>query len=383
MKSDQKNILQVVPAMQEGGVERGTLEMAHYIKSQNWGSFVASHGGRWVEDLEKFGVKHVKLPLHKRNPLTIILNGFRLARLVRAYEIDLLHTRSRAPAWSCLIASKLTKTTLLTSFHGTHKIQNKAKWLYNSVMTKGVYTIANSEFIRNHLKENYFLSDEKIITVARGFDTTLFNPDLYSDKDRCQFFKEHHLDLDTPVILMPGRLTRWKGQQFLLDTLAQMKDEKWQLLIVGGASKKKAYLAELEAQVKTLGLEDRCQFLGSRNDMPLLYYICDIMVSCSLIPEAFGRTAIEASAMKKPVVATNHGGYLETIKDTETGFLVTPYDTESMAKKLRTLLQQRDLRQQMGDKGHAWVHNTFTTEKMCAGEFAVYKKIFSSKINDK
>lgn len=376
MKNTKYKILQVVPAMQEGGVERGTLEMALYIKKQGWESQVASHGGRWVKPIQEAGCQHLKLPLHRRDPISILYNGLRLAAYIKAEKPDIIHTRSRAPAWACRLACKLTGTTLLTSFHGTHKIQNKAKWLYNSVMVSGIRTIANSEFIKDHITNNYGLPADKIDMAPRGFDEELFDRTKYSDADICQFFEENDIPQSAPTILMPGRLTRWKGQDVFLKALSYIKEENWTAVIAGGAGKKKqAYMDELKDLAKELGIAGKCHFIGSRDDMPLVYAACDIMVTASSEPEAFGRTAVEAQAMAKPVIATAHGGSLETVKDEETGFLIPPKDSESMAKKLRLLLQDATLRQQMGDKAYAWVHNNFTTEKMCKAEFDVYNRI--------
>jgi glycosyltransferase involved in cell wall biosynthesis len=375
----QRNILQVTAALQEGGVERGTVEMAAYTQAQGYNSFVASFGGRMESDLVSSGSTHYKLPLHKRNPFYIIYNGFKLASFIKRNDIDLVHARSRAPAWAAVLACKLTGVPYVTTFHGTHKIQNRAKKLYNSSMVRGLRVIAISQFIKDHIIHNYGIEADKIDIAHRGINPDNFNPDRFS-ADEIKM-KRAELNLGNKfVITLPGRLTRWKGQVEFIEALASMKDDDtWHGLLVGGYSKKKTYYQELKLLVFKYGLENRITFAGSQKDVAVYYALSNLIVSASNEPEAFGRVAIEGGAMRKCVVATAHGGSLETVKDNETGYLVPPLDVQSMAKILRRVLKDKGKTKLMGENGYTWVQNTFTVERMCHSEWVAYIKILGEE----
>ena len=376
VKGNKTVVLQVVAAMEQGGVEQGTLDMAQYIREQGWVSMVASKGGSMVTKLQAAGVKHISLPLKNRNPFAILYNAYYLAKIVRQYKVDILHARSRGPAWAALIASKITKAPLITSFHGTHKIQNKLKWLYNNVMTKGVFTIANSRFIWEHIIHYYHLPVEKLRIAERGINPNFFNKENISIKEMNALRKKWGLN-DDPVILMPGRLTPWKGQSVFIKALSEIQDIPWNALVVGGADKKKRYEKELKAEAKKYGLEKRIIFTGGQSPLTLYYAIANIVVSASIEPEAFGRIAIEAGAMGVPVIATAHGGSLETIKDKETGYLVPVNDSTAMAKILLELIQDHEKQTAIGAKASNWIRNNFTVDKMCKKEFGVYTEVLN------
>lgn len=373
------NILQVTAALHEGGVERGTVEMAAFIKMQRCGSFVASAGGRMEVDLVESGSVHVKLPLHKRNPLYIIYSGFKLASYIKEQKIDLVHARSRAPAWAVCIACKLTSTPFVTTFHGTHKIQNRFKKLYNSSMVRGLRVIAISHFIKEHVIHNYGIKAENIDIAHRGINPDTFKPSLYNTED-IQAKKQSLSIEDKFIITLPGRLTRWKGQMEFIESLSAIKDDNsWHALLVGGYGKKKAYYEELKELTAKHGLEDRLTFAGSQKDVAIYYALSDVIVSASNEPEAFGRVAIEGGAMKKCVVATAHGGSLETVENFKTGYHIKPFDPEGMAKILRRVLEDKLETRRMGENAYTWVQNTFTVESMCRSEWSAYIKIWGKK----
>ena len=370
-------ILQVTAALDQGGVERGTVEMAAFIVSQGAQSFVASQGGRLVKDLEAGGTKHFLLPLASRNPLTIIYSAWQLRKIICREKIDLLHARSRAPAWATFFAGKLTGVKMVTTFHGTHRIQNRVKKWYNSVMVSGVRVIAISRFIKDHILQNY-ISNEAVIDVApRGFDPAVFDPDLISEKQQQALKKQLGLTARTAVISLPGRLTRWKGQILFLEALAQLKELEWQALLIGGGGNKTAYVNELKMVMEKLGIGDRVVFVGDQEDIVPYYAISDLIVSASTEPEAFGRVAVEAQAMAKPIIASAHGGSLETVRDGETGWLFVNGDVTDLAAKLRNALSENVDLVRIGLSGRQWVEENYTTDKMCQAEWASYSRVLN------
>ncbi len=368
-------ILQITAALEQGGVERGTVEMAAFIVSQGGQSFVASQGGRMVKELEEGGTRHFLLPLASRNPLTILYSAWQLRKIIRREKIDLLHARSRAPAWAAYFAGKMTGVKMVTTFHGTHRIQNSVKKWYNSVMVRGVRVIAISQFIKNHILQNYIANEDVIDVAPRGFNPTLFDPGLISAGQRQALKQQLGLAAGIAVVSLPGRLTRWKGQILFLEALAQIKDLKWQALLIGGGGTKTAYIKELKMRVEKLGIADRVLFVGSQEDIVPYYAISDLVVSASTEPEAFGRVAVEAQAMAKPIIASAHGGSLETVKDGETGWLFNNGDSADLADKLRIALSGDVDLTRVGISGRQWVAENYTIDKMCQGEWNAYLKV--------
>ena len=376
MISTPLKILQVTAALSEGGVERGTLEMASYTIDQGAQSYVASSGGKLVPALEKSGAVHFTLPLHRRNPFAILYSSIMLVKIIRKHQIDLIHARSRAPAWAALLASKITSTSFVTTFHGTHKIQNKLKQLYNSSMVRGERVIAISEFIKAHVVDKYGVSPSTIDIAPRGVDVELFSPQKIAAKDKSNLRDSLNIKDDALLITLPGRLTRWKGQTVFLEALATIKDlPDWVAMFVGGSGKKLAYEHELKKLCKQFGLEERVVFAGSQMNMPLYYAISDIVVSASTEPEAFGRVAVEAQAMQKPVIASAHGGSLETVLEGETGWLTPPNNSECLSDVIRNALLEPDCLERMGLNGRKWVTDNFTVRQTCEAEWNAYETI--------
>lgn len=376
MMSQPLKILQVVAGLHEGGVERGTLEMSEHILGTGAESYVASSGGRLVSDLEEKGARHFLLSLDRRTPWAIVKNAFALAAIIRRCDIDLVHARSRAPAWATLLACKATNVPFLTTFHGTHKIQTSFKRFYNSSMVRGERVVAISQFIRAHVIENYAVPPEKIDVAPRGFSPAEFNPDAISLQQVAQLRGSLGIGESDLAVSLPGRLTPWKGQVEFLASLARLTDlPGWKALLIGGAGKKLAYERKLRNLCKEYGLEDRVIFVGSQKNMVLYYAASDLVVSASIEPEAFGRVAVEAQAMAKPVIATAHGGSLETVVDGETGWLVPPADREAMTALLREILSGKYRLDKLGLRGRAWVLENFTTDKTCRAEWGAYRKV--------
>jgi glycosyltransferase involved in cell wall biosynthesis len=365
-------ILQVIPALNQGGVEQGTLETSNYIVNQGWQSIVVSNGGKMVEKLVAEGSTHIKLPLHKRNPLHIFFNTFMLIKIINSEKPDIVHARSRAPAWSAYFACKFTKTPFLTSFHGTHGTQNWFKIFYNRIMLKGIHVIANSNFIKNHIIEIYKEPAERITVVQRGFDQTRFNPKTVNEKE---IFQKYDTNKKTPIILMPGRFTRWKGQDTLLKALPLLKTQKYVVLLVGSSNKQSNYTNELKELSENKNIAGRVIFCGTQSELAPYYKAATLTISASAKPEAFGRVAVESQAMSTPIIATAHGGSLETVKDNETGWLIPPSDPKAMALTIDNALKNPKTLASISKNAYNWAHAQFTIDKMCQGEFKIYEDL--------
>jgi glycosyltransferase involved in cell wall biosynthesis len=368
-------ILQVGAGMDQGGVEQGTLEMARHIVGERWRSLVASGGGRLVDPLLRTGAEHLELPLTSRDPFHIVQNALKLQKIILENGVSLVHARSRAPAWSALLACRLTNTPFITTFHGTYGTRGFGKKLYNSSMLRGQRIIAISDFIKQHILATYTVPEDKIRVVPRGFDPARFAPERITAKQMEDLWELWDVPSLTPVILMPGRLTRWKGQEVFLRALAKIEALSWKAVIVGGEGRKDAYLQRLRFLVQELGIERRVVFAGSMDDMGPVYAASDVVVSASIEPEAFGRIAVEAQAMGRPVIATAHGGSLETIKSGETGWLVRPNDPDKLALAMADAITDMPRLKRMGEAGKTWTRQSYTLTRMCMGEFEVYRDV--------
>ncbi len=381
-------VLQVLPALKDGGVESSAIEMASYIKKQGWQPLVASAGGPKVGYLSAQGIPHLTLPLASKAPWIILGNTFRLARIIRQHKVGLVHARSRAPAWSAYLASRLTGVPYVATFHGTYGLSGGwLKHFYNSVMVRGPRVIANSQFIRQHILDNYAVEPAHIHVATRGVDPTHWDPSLFAKTDIAATRKEIDVETGVPLLMMVGRITRWKGHDLVLKALAEVSDLPWVLAIAGGADKDSAYASQLRTLAEGLGLTSRIRWLGSRTDIPRLLAAGQLALSGSTRPEAFGRVAIEAMAMGIPVVATGHGGSLETIIDGTTGWLVSPqasasvgleaFAPQAFAQKLRGALQNPSRLASMGQAARAHVLRSFTVEQCCAAEMQAYKAVLA------
>ncbi len=377
-------VLQVLPALESGGVERGTVDMAAALSRAGWTSIVASAGGPMVHEVERAGAQHVTLRLDAKTPLALHKNAGLLTALMYDHKVDIIHARSRAPAWSALLAARRSRAHFVTTFHGTYGTGNAIKRFYNSVMTKGQRVIAISDFIAEHVRQTYGVEDQRLVTIPRGIDTHIFNPAGVSAERIIQLAKAWRLTDGLtdglPVVMLPGRLTRWKGQTVLIDALAALRREDVRCLLVGSDRGRTGYRRELERTIESRGLASTVHIVDDCRDMPAAYMLADVVVSASTDPEAFGRVAAEAQAMGRPVVATDHGGARETVMLGKTGWLVAAGDAAALARAINEALAlDAPARERIATAGRAHVCANFTVTKMCAETLEIYRGVLAAR----
>lgn len=370
-------ILQVLPRLETGGVERGTIDVALAIKAAGWTPLVASEGGRLVRELERAGIEHITLPLATKKPWEISRNAKVLEALIAERGISLVHARSRAPAWSAMRAARAAGVPFVTTFHGTYSLGMMGlKRRYNAVMTKGDRVIAISEFIRRHIQNNYDVDQGIVRTIPRGVDLSLFDPARVSAERIIQVAQRWRLPDDLPVILLPGRLTRWKGQLLLIEALSMVKDIPFRCVLVGSDQGRTAYREELEAAIDRFGLRASVQVEDDCKDMPAAYMASDIVVSASTEPEAFGRVPAEGMAMSRLVIVPDHGGATEIVRHGVTGWHFANRHPGSLAEMLRGALKATAAeRAVLGQRGRAVVEERFSRDAMCAATLDVYREL--------
>jgi len=371
-------VLQVLPALVAGGVERGTVEIATALHDAGWTPLVASAGGPMQYEIERVGATHFMLPLGSKNPLTMYRNVQRLAALVETHGIDILHARSRAPAWSAFYASRRSHCHFVTTFHGTYSAGNWAKRYYNAIMTKGERAIAISEFIAGEMRRTYGVDPGKLRVIPRGVRMDFFNPDQVSPERIIQLARQWQLSDDVPVILLPGRLTRWKGQPVLIEALATLGRRDIQCRLVGSDHGRPGYRKELEKLIVDRGLSNIIKIMDHCKDMPAAYMLADVVVSASTDPEAFGRVVTEAQAMGRPVIATDHGAAQETVSLGETGWLTPPGDSKRLAEALSWALELKpEARNHLAAKARAQIVQRYSNAAMCKATIDVYREVLA------
>ncbi len=374
-------ILQVVPALGTGGgVERGTIEIAQAIVAAGGRAVVASAGGVRAHELKRVGAEHIELPVHSKNPLVMYANAGRLAQVIKAEKVDIVHARSRAPAWSAYYAAQRTGVPFMTTFHGTYTAGNALKRYYNSVMTRGERVIAISRFIGGHVHQNYGVSPGKIRIIHRGVNLDRFDPAKVTAERVAMLANQWRLGDGLPVIMLPGRLTRWKGQTVFIEAARRLRRRDIRCLLVGSDQGRKEYRQELENMVHENDLGDIVRIVDHCDDMPAAYMLTDVVVSASTDPEAFGRIVVEAQALGRPVVASDHGGARETVIDGETGWLYEPGDADALTEALaRVLSLTKETRAALAAKAIRNVRENFSQAIMCAKTLDVYNEVLKGK----
>ncbi len=374
-------VLQVLPSLVTGGVERGTIDVAAALAEAGWTALVASSGGHMQRELDRAGVKHIQLPVHSKNPWVMRANIGRLEQVIAENGVDIVHARSRAPAWSAFLAAQRAGVHFLTTFHGTYTLGPMGlKKRYNAIMTQGEQVIAISHFIADHIQATYRVDPGRIRVIHRGIDLDKFDPGRVSQERIIQLAQKWRLPDGCPVIMLPGRLTRWKGQRVLIEALAMLGRRDLRCLLVGSDQGRSAYTDELQALIERRGLTEVVHVVGECNDMPAAYMLTDVVVSASTDPEAFGRVIVEGQAMGRPVVATDNGAGRENVLDGQTGLLVPPGDVAALALALdRVLAIGPDEREARARLAINFVRENFSRELMCARTLGVYSELLTGE----
>lgn len=370
------NIVQILPEMDEGGVEGETLDFAIYLAEKGHKSMVISAGGRLVSQLEDAGGVHITWPHIGEKSFRCLKYITRLRRFFLDEQVDVIHLRSRLPAWLGYLAWKMLpderKPTLITTFHGFYSIN-----CYSSIMTKGEYVVAVSQVIKDHILDHYKVDDSRVEIIYGGSDLKAFNPGAVADERVNTLRDRWNIPRDnTPVIILPGRLTQWKGQHVFINSLNLIKELSFYAVCIGEKDEGSAYVQKLQKMIAEYGLQDKVHLAGHCSDIPAAMMLADVVVSASSSqPEAFGKVAIEAMAMGKPVIATKHGGSLETVVENMTGWLVAPDDPEEMAAAIKNFVMNRKIAEGMGSRGRQRVLDHFSAERMCENTLSLYQKV--------
>ena len=367
-----RTVLQVLPALVSGGVERGTLEIAEALVAAGWRALVASGGGPLVGPLERLGARHVTLPLGRKSPLGVWRNAAALAELMRREKVGIVHARSRAPAWAALLAARRTTGAhLVTTYHGAYNEGWPGKRFYNSVMARGERVIAISGFIAEHLRARHGTDPARLRVIPRGVDERRFDPGAVAPSRIAALRRAWNVPENRPVMMLPARLTRWKGQTVLLDAVARLPGDALALLVGEGGLRR-----TLTARIGELGLGERVRLCGHADDMPAALLLADVVVHASTDPEAFGRTVIEAQAMARPVIASDLGAPRETVEEGVTGWRVKPSDPAALAEAIaHALALPAAERAAMGERARAAVLARYTTRAMQEATLAVYREL--------
>jgi glycosyltransferase involved in cell wall biosynthesis len=376
-------VLQVVPALDSGGAERTTIDIARALKEAGWTALVATRGGRMAPELRDAGGELIRMRVDSKSPRRIWANARAFARLIRDRNISLVHARSRAPAWSALLAARRCGIPFVTTYHGIYQAKTPWKRWYNSVMAKGDVVIANSEWTAEHVRGTY--APKRLITVPRGIDLSYFEPANVAPERVAAIQERWSIRPGQRLVLMPGRLSRWKGQHVLISALDRLqKNDRLpghvRVIMAGDTSRRDNYREQLKDAIVRADLLGVASVEDHVGDMAAAYLAAEIVVSASTDPEAFGRVPPEASAMKRPIIATDHGGARETVLNGISGLLVIPRNVTQLSDALVDLLAKSPAeRTAMGEKGRDHVVRNFSLERMCADTLAIYRELLAVK----
>ena len=378
-------VLQVIPKLGFGGAETGCYDVAHYLHENNCQSFIVTSGGELTKFIDKKKVKLIRLPVHSKNPILILINSLILIGIILFFNITIVHARSRAPAWSCLFATKLTRRKFVTTFHGTYNFSGSLKKFYNSVMVRSDLIIAGSNFIFSHIKANYsqFLnSKKKFLVIFRGINVDYFDPSTKLENDEKKLLQKWEIKKEKKIILLPGRLTSWKGQELFIEAInlakIELGYEAFHAVILGSEQGRDLYKKKLIRLTEQHRLTNQIKFIDQCKDMALAYQVSDVVVSASIEPEAFGRVAVEAQSMEKLIIASNIGGSNETIVNEKTGLLFEAGDANSLSQKIiRAITMDERTIKLLGIEGRKNVKKKFNVEKMCFSTYSEYKRLLN------
>ena len=377
-------VLQVIPRLGYGGAETGCYDLAHFLPENGCKSFIVTSGGELLKFINKKKVKVFRLPVQSKNPILILFNAIIISFIILVYNINIVHARSRAPAWSCFLATRFTFRKFVTTYHGTYNFNNKIKKFYNSIMVRSDLVIAGSNFIFFHINQNYgnfFLKKKrKLLVIFRGINTNYFNPQKILPIKMDKFSEQHNIDRNKFIILLPGRLTYWKGQKIFIETMKLLSEKKdiplFEAIILGSEQGRNVYKKRLMDLVQQHRLNRIIRFIDRCEEMPVAYGIANLVCSCSFEPEAFGRVAVESQSMQIPIIASDIGGSKETIINGKTGYLFKNNDPIDLVNSI-VMVMQKDYNsiKSIGFEGRKNVLKKFDVDKMCQSTFTEYKKL--------
>ncbi len=387
MKSENKSpaILQIIPQLETGGAEQTTLDIGSSIVAQGWNSFVVSQGGRMVGELEDSGSTHIVLSAASKNPVTIMLNAVRLVALIRQHEISLIHSRSRAPAWSALLAAKFTGIPHVTTYHGAYSQKSWIKGLYNSVMVRSDVTIANSNWTAELIRSRHRNVGDRIQVIHRGTDFSAFDRGRISKARTGELINSWNITGGKRVLLNLARLTGWKGQRTLIEAMPAVLEKASDIILVlaGDDQGRTEYRRELEQRIRELGIVENVRLPGHCADPAAACAAASLVVVASTEPEAFGRAAVEAQALETPVIVTDIGAVAETVLAPpqvddahRTGWRIPPDNAEAMAETILAVTAlDNDTRSQLSRRARNHVATSFSVENMCDQTLGIYRRL--------
>ena len=374
-----KTILQILPNLQQGGVERGTVDMAQAIIKAGGTALVISGGGPMEAQIKRIGGEHITLAVRSKNPIRWPRIRHKLRQVMLQHKVDLVHIRSRAPAWIGIPAARALNIPVVTTVHGRFKATNIFKKYYNSIMTRADRVIAISQYVSDLITKQFPKAVDKTVTIHRGVNVDMFNPQSVNAQRTINAANTLNVDENKKIIMLPARPTLWKGQEAMISAMAKLSDKDAILILVGAAAGHEGFQSKLIAHISSNQVEGRVIFAPETRDMPATMMLADVVVMPSITPEPFGRIAIEAQAMGRPVVAFNNGGATESIIDKETGWLAKPDDIDDLADAVdQALALKPRARQQFSKRARQHVIDHFSTDLMEAKTLAVYLTLLKS-----
>ncbi len=371
-------IAQIIPALNNGGVERGTIETAQAISDVGWKPIVISSGGMLESQLKRAGAKHFTLPVNKKNPVSWQFTKIKLQKILKGENVDIVHVRSRVPAWIGLPVAKVFDIPTVSTIHGKFEAYNLLKRAYNKQMLKADEIIAISKFTKSVIERQFpkLLPNISLNVIHRGVDTSVFSPNNVTQQRIINEAERIGLPDDLPVVMLPARPSSWKGHLILLRALARLEHLQVAIVLLGAGDFNTGYAEMLEKASVELGLGANVRITTSSRDMPAALMLADVVVMPSIHPEPFGRIAIEAQAMGRPVIAFDHGGARETILEGKTGWLAKPNDIDSLSANLKAALSiSKSKRNELSNLAQSNVKRRFSVRKMTNSTLEIYRKL--------
>jgi glycosyltransferase involved in cell wall biosynthesis len=380
--STQPVIMQVIPELGPGGAEQGCIDIAAELVKGGAQAIIVSNGGSRVQELARIGAVHINLPVHSKNPVIMWKNVSALKKIIQRYNVNVVHARSRAPAWSAHYACRKTNAHFMTTCHAPYNINGEAKKFYNSSIAQGERVIAISNYVANYLHENYKLGADKVRLIPRGIPMDKFHPTAVTPHRMIALAQEWRIPDGANIVILPGRLTRWKGHHVLINAMARLKRPDLFCVIIGSDQGRKEYRNELEQLIEEKQLGGHVRLVDHCNDMPAAYMLATVAVCPSTDPEGFGRVPVEAQAMGRPIIASDHGGAQETIINGQTGWLVEPSNDEALALAIdEALALSPTQRAMLATRAMTHVAANFTKEQMADKTLDVYAELLRGELN--